>query len=819
MAHELPSCRAGSLVRVRGDAWRVEDVARYEDCSVCRLSGIGPSNRGRQRAVLLPFDRPTLIPRRDHPARVGRRRWMRALGASLLQATPAGGLRAAAPGRLDLLAYQLEPALACVAGESRILLADEVGLGKTVQAGLVLAELFVRRRAARGLVLAPASLCEQWVAELQDRFGLDPVHVNAASLARLVALSAPGANPWHAAPVAVASFDYVKQPEVLAGVMGVRWDALVVDEAHMVALARDRSKAVRRIACSSSHVLLLTATPHAGDTDGFRALCNIGRLPGEPPVAMFRRTRSSLAMRRTRRVLVLPVTLSDVERVLHEELERYTSLVWNESSRTGSRAGARLAMIVLRKRAASGPAALQASLARRLEWLSGCAEAAPARQLPLPLDGEDEPAAADEEPSSVLFAAGLTDREAECLMLARLSALAQAASVSDTKAHALTRLLRRAAQPAIVFTEYRDTLARLASRLEPLGTLSVLHGGLGHDDRRKAVADFVSGRSRLLLATDAAAHGLNLQRTCRLVVNVELPWVPARLEQRIGRVDRIGQQRAVHAVHLVARRTAEELVLARLVLRIERERDGLGEADDPLGALREMDVARAAFDGLPPRPLPTGEGPARRCSLRPAACAERERLVRLRLLVDSGCGRGVPGPEARASCWTVLRRRGRLAAMPPGLACIFTARLVDGRGALVEEWVFALHLAAGVPLAARRTLVRGLPALLALCTPGLQRRADLIARQRLRELCALEPERLAGAVAREAAIAASEDRSEGAIQQGLFDRRAVKQADEARRRRRGDEVESNRRLDEWKRAARVRLAGRPELTLVLGLAD
>ena len=278
-------------------------------------------------------------------------------------------------------------------------------------------------------------------------------------------------------------------------------------------------------------------------------------------------------------------------------------------------------MIVLRKRAASGAASLLASLARRLRWLASATEAAQS-QLPLPFDEDDEAGASDEEPGLALAAPGLTDVDAERRMLQRLIDLAGEVVASDSKPRALARLLRRVREPAIVFTEYRDTLKHLADVLRGDRTVTTIHGGMDRAARAAAVGAFNRGEANLLLATDAAAHGLNLQSRCRLIVSLELPWNPVRLEQRIGRVDRIGQRRTVHAIHLVARHTGEEEVLARLAVRIERVRKDLGPAADPLGIPSEAEVTEAVFARrpselhlpatVPRRPESTGEPSDRR---------------------------------------------------------------------------------------------------------------------------------------------------------------------------------------------------------------
>ena len=151
-----------------------------------------------------------------------------------------------------------------------------------------------------------------------------------------------------------------------------------------------------------------------------------------------------------------------------------------------------------------------------------------------------------------------------------------------------------------MFTEYRDTLMHVRERLLeqtlPGAAPLVLHGGLDREERAAVLAEFSRTPRRLLLATDAAAEGLNLHRQCRLVVNLELPWNPMRLEQRIGRVDRIGQRRTVHAFHLIARSTGEARILSRLRARIAAVRADLG-APDPLGGNEEQAIAQFVVSG------------------------------------------------------------------------------------------------------------------------------------------------------------------------------------------------------------------------------
>jgi len=598
----------------------------------------------------------------------------------------------------------------------------------------------------------------------------------------------------------------------------------------MASLAPQRGEAEAALAARARRVVLLTATPHAADTGGFRALCEVGRLPGEGSILVFQRNRADLGIVGTRRTLRLRVRLTPAERRMHEALDRYTSEVWHQRRDAGGGAGARLAMIVLRKRAASGPAALLASLSRRLSLLTAGRDGPEFHQIPLPLDAVEDDAAADDEPAGVLAAPGLLDPAAERVRLSRLVKLASEACAADSKLAALARFLRRAREPVIVFTEYRDTLARLASQLPVERASVMLHGGLDPAGRQSAVRAFTAGEAATLLATDAAAHGLNLQARCRLVVNVELPWMPARLEQRAGRVDRIGQRHRPHVVHLVARHTTEERVLARLVARVERERAALGRAEDPLGPLRvaELDVARYVFETPSAegrRLLPRdGDGtvPIRRLDLRADAEGEGRRIDALRQL--SGARRRRAGGAScersggDSGCWTVVRRRRCLSSLPVGLLCVFVARFVDGRSSLVEETPVVLHASLEPSICHRRSLERAVPALLCRARPALVRAAASEAHKRLSELQAFARERLGGLAAREAVIGRPPGSEASPVQAGLFDRRATRVADEERLRRERDDDEAARRLDGLGSEAVVRLVGEPELALVLGVA-
>jgi superfamily II DNA or RNA helicase len=596
--------RAGDLVIVRRARWRVVGVRAYEACQVVTLSGLSAPIAGIERRLLTPFDTVRRIQRSPGVRLVRRARWRRAFRGLVAADRPPGALRTARLARIELMPHQLEPSLAILRGAGvRLLLADDVGLGKTIQAGLVVAELRARAAADRVLIVAPAGLREQWAGELSERFAIDACAVDARVLRRRLATLPLGVNPWSTLAVAIASVDYVKRAEVLPLVAACTWDVLIVDEAHGVAAESDRREAVHALATRASYVLLLTATPHNGDRRAFEALCALGALdaPGDPPLVVFRRTRADVGIGATRRVHTIGVGQSAAERRLHLLLGRYSDAVRAERGEA-ARHDACLALSVLHKRTFSSAWSLARSVERRLSALASADATADAEQLALPLgDPQGELVAADEAPSWPTELTLLNHRREQQLLSALVSSAA-AASRRESKIAALCRLLRRAGESAVVFTEYRDTLMHVRERLAldaSLGTtLLILHGGLGREERAAVLEEFERGPRRILLATDAAAEGLNLHRRCRLVVNLELPWNPMRLEQRIGRVDRIGQRRTVHAFHLIARGTGEARILARLRARVAAAKAELG-APDPLGDDEEQTVARLVVAGEP----------------------------------------------------------------------------------------------------------------------------------------------------------------------------------------------------------------------------
>jgi len=700
--------RPGDIVRIRDEKWRiVRHVSQvsHGGASVVEAAGCDVTNRAKQARFLLPFEAVDRLHVLAAPRLVRPRRWRHVARRVLAEATSSwASLRAATRANLTLIPFQLEPALALARGDGcRFLIADAVGLGKTVQGGLMIAEVLQRQPDARALVISPAALRDQWRDELRSRFRLDADVLDAAGVARLTAQLPAGVNPWSVQPVVITSIDYIKRPEVMRSLEALTWDLVVFDEAHHLAGRSDRASAATALGNRARALVLLTATPHSGDDEAFGRLCNVGNLDGAHPLLVFRRTRADAGIATSRRTALLRVRPTPAEAAMHAALTAYARLAWHQSSSAGA-AGARLAMSVLARRACSSAESLARSVERRITLL---ADAGPgvAAQIDLPFA---EAAVDDEEPEGSLRSPGLSDAGEEQARLHPLLDLARVAAGAESKVAILRRFISRTTEPAIIFTEYRDTLRRLALALDDVDTVQ-LHGGLTSRERADALRRFTEGGARLLLATDAASEGLNLHHRCRLVINLELPWTPLRLVQRAGRVDRIGQARTVHAIHLVAAGTCEESTLARLARRINRIRDAIGQCG-PL-----PDERRVAESALGNQPLPDIEEaqPAARdgvvggvvngvvegtvpADLRREAFEEAERLARARGWLNVS---GDSNVESRAVI-TWLRRRGRGVARRQ---CFWAFRMTVTNGSGLVIWESLVPLVASLSEAPGRS--------------------------------------------------------------------------------------------------------------------
>jgi len=751
---------AGTVVWIRRQRWRLLHAQRQRN--VVRFD---VTDGERHRTFLTPFDRLERVESRTRPRRAGPGHAM-ARFAGLIART--GSLLlplSLVDADIDILPHQIEPVLAVLQGVRRVLVADEVGLGKTVQAGIVIAELQRRRRSTRVLVIAPAALAEQWRHELGCRFGIASYVANRRLLEGIVRTEPRGLNPWTRSGVWLVSADYLKQPHVLGSMPRAPWDLVVIDEAHDTCGDSDRHKACTEAARRARHVMLLTATPHSGDAERFRRLEHMGRLAGlNDGLTMFRRTRTELSLALKRAVRWHRITLTAAERAVLDALMAFEMKSLSAAARLRKEDGAVLLLSVFRKRVLSTMAALEISIANRLRVLGDAGGAGPPVWLQPSLDFAADDELSDEDQLGLTAASGLGESE-ERLWLNRLRGLVHTAAERESKLARLTRLVSRTDETVVVFTEFRHSLTSIERHLSTLRSVVVLHGGQTAAERRGALERFLRGHASALVATDVAGQGLNLQGRARWVVSFELPWNPVRLEQRIGRVDRIGQTRSVHATLLIARHIAETGILSRLAERAVQARRTLGTG--------------AFGDIVPPTAVSLGqaliagsalETPATRDTVAMSCATWRRtaRAVTRQLIARRSLARRWRSPLAPAGrpVWTPSRRSSR-----DGLSlAILSVPLIDRRGVVVESVVYGIRLA-GMSRPALKAQSNAIAGLAARAIRSRSRRvARLIARRSeadRRTETAIAAELSAGALSAE-------------LQPGLFDRRAVRAFDAAR---------------------------------------
>jgi superfamily II DNA or RNA helicase len=547
----------------------------------------------------------------------------------------------------------------------RFVLADDPGAGKTVMAGLYAKELLLRGDLERCLIVAPGALVEQWQDELRDKFGL-----RFEILTKSLTDSAPeGGNVFERHPRLIARMDQLsRSDELLALLDDSDWDLVVIDEAHRMSArwfgnelkTTRRYQLGQRLGRVGRHLLLMTATPHAGKEEDFQlflALLDADRFEGRYREGVHVIDTGGLMRRMVkeelltfegkplfpeRRAYTVPYRLSESELDLYQAVTQYVRDGMDRADRLRAAGEGRrgntvgFALTVLQRRLASSPEAILRSLERRRERLlrrhqevlssaPGAASAEDSRidrrmsalgngedwpQLLDELDGAEQEELEEEVVDAATAAQTAAELRAETALLGSLISLATRVrhSGNDRKWAELRELLAnqeeirdRDGRPRklIIFTEHRDTLNYLVERLRTLlgstDAVQLIHGGVRRPERRRVQELFTQDPGvRVLVATDAAGEGLNLQ-CAHLMINYDLPWNPNRIEQRFGRVHRIGQTEVCHLWNLVATDTREGIVFQRLLDKIGHQRrayqgrifDVLGEAfeEQPLHQL------------------------------------------------------------------------------------------------------------------------------------------------------------------------------------------------------------------------------------------
>ena len=469
---------------------------------------------------------------------------------------------------VDLLEHQLRTAHTVLRQlRGRALLCDEVGLGKTIEAGIVLLELIVRRMVKRVLILTPPSLVEQWQGEMRRKFGLEFVtHDDPA-------FREHGEQAWRHHDHIIASFNTARREPHRSAVLSCDWDVLILDEAHH---CRRRETLLWHLVAElrKQYVLLLTATPVQNDLEELFTLVtllqpgllstarsfqrefvdrrdrlvprNVDRLQDLLREAMVRNTRATVDVTFTRRLAhTETVPLDERERALYDEVSQFVREHLREDG--AERGLSRMLLLTVQKELGSLTCAAAPTLDRV------------ARYADLPL-----------------------------AVRRRAQVLAEAAGrwPHSAKADRLLDFLRDFPDKVVVFTQFRETQRMLERHLGEAGIeASCFHGSLSRLQKEDAVHRF-QGSARILLSTDAGSEGRNLQ-FCHAVCNFDLPWNPMKIEQRIGRLSRIGQTRDVHVFNLVAAETLEAAVLHLLEAKIAMFELVIGEIDVILGNLDE----------------------------------------------------------------------------------------------------------------------------------------------------------------------------------------------------------------------------------------
>ncbi|EHO62175.1 helicase-related protein [Dialister succinatiphilus] len=510
----------------------------------------------------------------------------------------------------------------------RYILADDPGAGKTIMTGLYIKELIARGDLKRCMIVTPGNLVEQWQDELYSKF-----HLKFDILTNDRIESAVSGNIFNEVNFIICRLDKLARNEDLqAKLKHTDWDLVVIDEAHKLSATvwggevkyTKRFQLGKLLSQVARNFLLLTATPHNGkevDFELFLSLVDADRF-GVRRIKSQHSIDVSDVMRRLvkeellkfdgtplfpeRRAYTVNYSLSPMEAKLYQEVTEYVQEEFNRADQLQNdrKAAVGFALTILQRRLASSPEAIYQSLRRRRERLEHRLEEEKlgrrAEEYRNPdweeEDEDDLPSIEQEQMEEQVVdhasaAATMTELQAEIRILKRLEEMANDVRLSgvDRKWDELSNLLQDKTfmvgkdgerEKLIIFTEHKDTLRYLAEKIRSLlgddEAVVTIHGGMLRGDRRKVEEQFKQDKEvRILVATDAAGEGINLQRA-HLMINYDLPWNPNRLEQRFGRIHRIGQTEVCHLWNLVASETREGYVFQRLFSKLEEERQAMG---------------------------------------------------------------------------------------------------------------------------------------------------------------------------------------------------------------------------------------------------
>ncbi|MBN1534805.1 MAG: DEAD/DEAH box helicase family protein [Spirochaetes bacterium] len=525
--------------------------------------------------------------------------------------------------RTRILAHQVESTHRIINSlNHRFLIADEVGLGKTVEAGLVIKELQFRYGYRRVLIVCPSSLQSQWQSEMAAKFNeqYDLVDRRALEAARR---AGKGENPWMRFPRAICSIDFIKNRDMAGEIAETIWDITVFDEAHRLRRDGKQSTLAYNVAEILSRntraLLLLSATPFRGKLEElyylvslidrnilgpyhtfYRTYCidsrNVPDLKGILAPVVIRRTKRGVGGFTRRHARTIRFELYPEERLLYDETTRYVVEEYNRAMATENRAVG-FVMTVFQKLLDSSSQALHRALANRLgrlreetARLESAGDAGAASDIdPLLIEESDSP----EEYCSLSRATTLAEMRIEIATLERLVAIAGGVDAS-VKGERLRELLQRVVaeegKKVVIFTQFMTTQEYLRELLRDYRIVT-FNGSMGRDEKDQAVARFKE-EADVFISTEAGGEGRNLQ-FCSVMVNYDLPWSPLKIEQRIGRIHRFGQKSDVYIYNFATRDTVAERVLEILTLKLKVFEQSIGAMDVLLGQMEdEMELGR-----------------------------------------------------------------------------------------------------------------------------------------------------------------------------------------------------------------------------------
>lgn len=516
---------------------------------------------------------------------------------------------------INIEEYQLEPVVRALSRPRvNLLIADDVGLGKTIEAGLVIHELILRHRARKVMIICPATLTVKWYEEMLEKFGLEFTVVDSSFLKELRRTRGINANPFKIFPRTIVSMDWIKESKARRLLDDVisndqtpyprEFDVLVVDEVHHFApksgtedYAVDtlRTKLIRRIAPHFEHRLFLSATPHNGHEYSFRSLLSLldsqrftPKLPPERTAldeVMIRRLKRDIKNSNgenrfaTREVEPIEIHYTDDEIRVQCLLDEYIQLRKGETRDAVGKGSVELVLLLLKKRLFSSPAAFASTLECHIESLknqkgSGVSRSPRNYEFIDLFDGDlsDDESQEDAENISLEVASAniAETSESQWEILDELKNWSvKMRRKADSKAEAVIRWIEDICidstsdrkkvwnnERVILFTEYRDTQHYLYELLKTCGLgdrLALLNGDTDQESREKIKGEFQHEPEkfplRIILATDAASEGIDLQRYCHRMLHIEIPFSPTKLEQRIGRIDRHGQRSPIVTIN------------------------------------------------------------------------------------------------------------------------------------------------------------------------------------------------------------------------------------------------------------------------------